>query len=324
MKLISGVKYYTGGTAIYNVDVENAYRNVYTSDNWVTFTDTNCSVPLFAIPEIDLSIGEGQDKIISIVSQATINADKLLNESFSVAFNMTHPIKNNIVSGSPSTVDNILLYNKADTSSHTSETFLGESYRVISGDYMLQTDVTSSNYWDSSASLLSNNGMLVYNESLISPTNVSVHSGDFTSVANSPADNVNYSTITTGVRTYYRRIQNTSGGSQTDLSIVIDGSGAIVQQGGSYGVTEISVSAKIPRTNDLQETGWLDLSQPFATGQYTDTDGCLQGSLDSTLNANNTMTFGTKFINSGEYIIIKIECDASFTGQVDSITVDWG
>jgi hypothetical protein len=105
---------------------------------------------------------------------------------------------------------------------------------------------------------------------------------------------------------------------------VINGSGNIVQQSASYGANGISITAKIPTTVSSQTTGWMDLSQPFTTGQYSTGDGCLQGSLDSSLNATNTMTFGTKFLNDDEYIVIKIECDATFTGHINSITVDWG
>ena len=105
---------------------------------------------------------------------------------------------------------------------------------------------------------------------------------------------------------------------------MVNGTGTIVQHGSSYGTTGISITAKIPTTVSSQSTGWLDLSQPFATGQYASGDGCLQGSLDSSLNATNTMTFGTKFLNDDEYIVIKIECDATFTGNISSITVNWG
>ena len=105
---------------------------------------------------------------------------------------------------------------------------------------------------------------------------------------------------------------------------MINGSGNIVQQGTTYGTSGISVTAKIPTTSSSQTTGWMDLSQPFTTDQYTTGAGCLQGSLDSSLNATNTITFGTKFLNDDEYMVIKIECDATFTGHISSITVDWG
>ena len=37
----------------------------------------------------------------------------------------------------------------------------------------------------------------------------------------------------------------------------------------------------------------------------------------------NDATFGTVFADSNEYIVIKIEADASFTGNVSSITLTW-
>jgi len=323
LKKLSGVSYYTGGTATYSVDISNAYSNVYSADNWITFSTLNCSSNLFALPEIDTASGESQDKIINLSTTMTINEEKLLNESIALAVNVTHPLKSNIVSGAQAGVAGILLYNKSETSSETSEDFTGESYRMIEHDYNSQTDISASNYWDSSISLVSNSGMIAYDESMRSPINSINSDGNFSVIANGPAGNVDYSSIT-GTRTYYRRLKNTSGGSQSDLSISLNGIGTIVQHGSSYGTSGLSITAKIPTTTAAQSTGWLDLSQPFATGQYADADGCLQGALDSTLNSTNIITFGTKFINHGEHIIIKIETDASYTGQIDSITVDWG
>ena len=51
-------------------------------------------------------------------------------------------------------------------------------------------------------------------------------------------------------------------------------------------------------TSGGQSTGWMDLSSAFSTGQVGDNDGCLEGSLDSSLNATNTVTFGNlRFYN---------------------------
>jgi len=324
LKYISGVKYYTGGTAQYTTTISNAYRNIY-STSAITFSTLNCSAPSISRPIINTATGEDHTKQINVNTTLTVTAQTLTNESVTIATNISHPLKSNIVNGDQLGITEVLLNNKSETSSALSENFTGEGYRMMSGDYSAQADITALNYWSSTASLLLNDGMLVFNEALYSPTNEGLGiSGDFTSITNAPTTNVDYSSLTTGTRTYYRRFENTSGGSQSDLSIVVNGTGVIVQHGSSYGSSGISISAKIPLTDASQSTGWLDLSLPFATGQYADDDGCLQGALDSSLNASNTITFGTKFLNDGEHIIIKIECDASYTGQIDSITVDWG
>jgi hypothetical protein len=321
---ISGVAYHIGGTAQYEVSVQNAYSNVYTADNNITFNSSNCSVDQVAVPQIDLGAGEDETKEITITTQAEINENVLLNDTISAAVNIDHPTKSNIYAGAQEIISGLLVYNLTDSSTNLSENFTGEDRRLEAGEYVVQAHVTNaSNIWDSYESLSDKNGMIVYNQKLMAPRS-SLNNGNFTTIINGPLSNANYSGITTGTRTYYRKVQNTSGGSQSDLSIVINGSGNIVQQSASYGANGISITAKIPTTVSSQTTGWMDLSQPFTTGQYSTGDGCLQGSLDSSLNATNTMTFGTKFLNDDEYIVIKIECDATFTGHINSITVDWG
>jgi hypothetical protein len=321
---ISGVSYHVGGTAQYTVSVQNAYSNIYTADNTIDFNSSNCSTPQVPVPLIDTVAGEDETKAITITSQASINENVLLGGTISVAVNIDHPTKNNIYAGAQESITGLLVYNLPDTSTNLFENFSGEDYRIEVSEYITQEHVVSvPNIWDSYESLNDKNGMLVYNQKLMAPRSA-INAGNFTTLINGPVTNVDYSGITTGTRTYYRKVQNTSGGSQSDLSIVVNGSGAIVQHGSSYGLAGISVTAKIPTTVSDQTTGWLDLSQPFATGQYATGDGCLQGSFDSTLNATNTITFGTRFLNDDEYIVIKIECDATFAGHIDSITVNWG
>jgi hypothetical protein len=321
---ISGVVYHIGGTAQYSVNVQNAYSNVYTFDNYITFDSSNCLIDQVIMPQINLGTNEDETKELTIVTQANINTNILLNGTISAAINVNHPTKSNIYAGGQEIISGILLYNLSDSSTNLLENFSGEDNRLETGEYIIQSHVTNAtNIWDSYESLNDKNGMLVYNQKLIAPRSA-VNAGNFTTIINGPLNNANYSGITSGVRTYYRKVQNTSGGSQSDLSIGVNGSGVIVQHGSSYGISGISVTVKIPTTVSDQTTGWLDLSQPFATGQYSTGDGCLQGSFDSTLNATNTMTFGTKFLNDDEYIVIKIECDATFAGHIDSITVNWG
>ena len=43
----------------------------------------------------------------------------------------------------------------------------------------------------------------------------------------------------------------------------------------------------------------------------------------SSLNATNNATFGTQFAANNEYIVIKIQVDASFTGHISQITIAW-
>jgi hypothetical protein len=301
---------------------------VYSTSN-ITFSSTNCSVSSQSIPSIDHAGGEDETKILHITGSASVTANPLLNGSITTSVNVPHPIKSNLAGGGSQSISGIFLYNLSDTASVTSEPFRGESYRMVSGSYGAQADVTnSSNEWDSTDSLLSNDGMLFYNQRLYAPSQGGV-SGDFRnttdggSIANGPSSNVNYSTITTGERTFYRKFQNNSGGSKSNFSLTINGSGTIVSHGTSYTSSNLKVFIKLPTTGDSFETGWMDLATAFATGQTNDGDGCLQGSLDSSLNATNNATFGTQSVGSNEYIMVIIKTDASFTGYINSMSLSW-
>lgn len=333
LSTLSGVRYNTGGTAQYRVRATNAYKNVYSANN-ITFNGANCSVSSQAFPSINFGGGENENKVLHVTGSATINADPILNESITVSVNVPHPLKSNISAGGSQSIAGILLYNLSNTSTITSETFRLENYRKISGSYGAQGDVTNNvNNWNSAHHMSGTNtghtdGLMFYNSALRAPRQ-GANSGDFRnssdggSITNGPTENVNYSGITTGKRTFYRYFQNNSGGAKTDFSLAINGSGAIVSQGTSLGTGNISVLVKLPTTSANQFTGWMDLALPFSTGQTVDGSGCLNGSLDSSLNATNGATFGTVFADSNEYVMIKIEADASFTGNINSITLTW-
>ena len=103
----------------------------------------------------------------------------------------------------------------------------------------------------------------------------------------------------------------------------MNGSGTIVSSGGTLNTTNIKVFLKLPTTDAGQATGFMDLATAFATSQVSDDDGCLNGSFDSSLNATNNATFGSQFAADNEYIVMKIQADASFTGHISQITIAW-
>ena len=328
-KNLSGVKYNTAGTAKYAITITNAYRNVY-STNQITFGGSNTSVSSQNIPAIDHAGGEDETKSIVLSNlTATITGDPLLNGTISVNTSVPHPLKSNLSGVGTQSIGGILLYNLSDTSTTTSETFRGESYRISSGSYNAQANVTdAANTWNSTTSLATVDGMLFYNSRLYSPNQGGI-SGDFRniadggSLANGPSSNVNYSGISSGLRTFYRYFQNTSGGSKSNWSLTINGSGTIVSQPTTLNSSRIHVLAKLPTTASTFETGWMDLAVAFATGQTGNAAGCLDGSLDSSLNATNSGTFGTQSVGANEYIVIKIEADAAWTGYISSMSISW-
>jgi hypothetical protein len=327
-KNLSGVTYNTGGTAQYRVRVSNAYRNVYSTSN-ITFAGTNCAISSQAFPVIDYGSGESETKVLHVTGSATINSDPLLNESISTSINVPAPLKSNLSSAGSQSVSGILLYDLSDNSTSTSETFRGEGYRISSGSYANQASVSDAgNTWNSTTSLIGVDGLLFYNSRLYAPVQGG-SSGDFRntsdggSITNGPSSNVDYSSLTSGLRTFYRYFTNTSGGSKSNFTLTMNGSGTIVSQGTSLSTGNISVLLKLPLTSATFSTGWMDITVAFATGQTGDGAGCLDGSLDSSLNATNGVTFGTQFVGAGEYIAVKIEADGAFAGYLSSMSISW-
>ena len=319
---MSGVKYHTAGSAQYRVRVTNAYKNVYSTSN-ITFTETNCTIPNQSMP----SAGNDEDKVLHLTGSATINANSLLNGSITAKVNVSHPLKSNLSNAGTQSISGLLLWGYSNNSTVLSETFRRENYRIISGTYANQASVTSGgNTWDGSVHMSGSgghsDGMLFYNQRLYAPKQ-GANSSNFGGISNGPGDNVNYSGITTGQRTFYRYFQNNSGGSKTGCTLTINGSGTIVDSGTSLNTSRIRVFLKIPTTSGGQATGWMDLADAFSTGQVSDNHGCLEGSLDSSLNAANTATFGTQFVADDEYICVRVEADASFTGYISQMTVSW-
>ena len=322
-KYLSGVKYYTGGSATYSVTVGNAYRNVY-SNGSITFNGTSCGNETQAFDPIDWSGGEDESKQMNLSQLMTINANSILNGSITTTLTVPHPLRTSLSGVSSQSHNNILLYSRGDNSTDTYESFRGESKRVKSGSYNAQADATSGpNVWDSTISLMTVDGLMFYNQSLRGPDE-GANGSDFSGITNGPAGNVDYSGITTGLRTFYRWFRNPSAGSdQTGFSLDINGIGTIIPQGTSLTGNKISVLCKLP-AGSSGTTGWMDLSLPFATGQTADGDGCYSGAFDSSLSADNAVSFGTQTVAAGEYIVVKIEADASWTGNISSMTVAWG
>ena len=323
-RYLSGVEYYTGGTLTYECTVSNFYSNVYGTTN-MTIASGQCQNVSVVPTTIDTGASEDETKSIAVSEGLTINSTKLLNESVSVGINVVHPLKSNISGGGSSAVNNVLLYNINESNTNTlktTENFNGESFRMKVGAYGNQTDVTtSSNVYDSTVSLASNTGLQVWNQRLVWP-NRSTNSGDFSSIANGPTGNVDYSGINSGERTYYRKFTN-PGSSQSNFDLTIQGSGTLSSATNPSG-NNIKVFVKLPQTSSNFTTGWLDLTKAFATNQYADGDGCLLGALDSTLNATNRATLGVNSVGTEESIIIKVIAASGWTGHISNMSVSWG
>ncbi len=332
---LSGIEYYNSANLNYTVKIYNSYKYVYDLSNVTLTTSTSAhSVANLSHPfpsqsksVINTLAGEDHAKILNISSQSNLNADYFLNGSIEVGVNVTHPIKTAIVNGGRYSVSQILLYCLTNTSTNLVETFRAENYRVKGGSYDTQVSVMDpDNAWDPNVHMLTSpgysDGLQFFNQLLVSPKNT-VNGGNFLGLANGPPGNPNYSTIT-GTRTLYRRFLNTSFSTQYDLSISLNGSSTIVDSTYSLNATRIKVFVKIPG-----KTGWMDVALPYVHGEsYSDGAGLHTSngilSFNPTLNNINFLNLGNLSIESGEYIVVKIEADSSWTGNLTLMSVTFG
>ena len=151
-----------------------------------------------------------------------------------------------------------------------------------------------------------------------------------------PINNLDYSTAT-GTRTLYRKIRNETVSSKFNFALTVQGAGTLVDNTTtlSGANNNFKMFIKLPNTTNSQSTGWLDFRLPFQTGQVADNDGCRTGgdpnTMTNTLSPTGTLfegTFGTQYAFSdatqlGDYVVVKIEADSSWTGNISNIEFEW-
>jgi len=329
---LSGVEYFQSGTLTYLAKVNNAYNFIYDTTA-ISFTASNSaaassglSVSFANQAKPTILGGENHTKSLHLTASTTLTANYFTSGSITVGTTVTHPLKTNLTNGGQATTTGILTYNYSNTSTETAETFRRENYRILSGSYNTQADVVDSgNVWNSTAFMTSSNGghsdgLQFFNTTLVSPKNTT-NGGNFSTFNGGPSENPNYSGIS-GVRTFYRWFKNTSG-AQHDLSLSMNGSSTIVSNSIAFNSTRIKVFIKIPG-----KTGWMDVALPYTLDQAQDGSGAhivnAYLSFDNTLNAINYLNFGNLSIDNNEYVVLKILADSVWTGNVSSITVDFG
>ncbi len=345
---LSGVEYFQSGSATYKSRVTNAYKYIYDNSN-ITFTTSNSAASsnnvafsISAQAKPSISGGEDHEKVLHITGSSAVTADYFLSGAVVASVNVSHPLKANLSSGGQSSQTGILMYNLSNTSDEQAESFRRENFRIISGAYDTQASlVDNANKWDSTRHLTASNGahsngLQFYNSRLYSPIKT-LNLGDFRdnseggTLNNSPPKNPNYSGES-GQRTFYRWFKNETGSTKRDLKIVTtgngSGSGTIVSASTALNSGRIRIFVKFP-DNGSQSTGWLDIASDFVLDDYSDNAGANasfanSNTFDSVMNSTNEITLGTVGIGNNEYIGLRIEADASWTGYVDTITITFG
>ncbi len=328
-KYLSGVQYNTDVTANYKADINNLYRNVYASSGTpISFTVSNSSTPAAqAVP--DLGGGETNAKVLGVTGALDYNGNSLINGAITANTTVTHPFKNTISNqGSVTTGNGFLIDNRSLASSNLLEKFHDETYRITSGAYGSQSDVTAgAATWNSQKHMTGSNvdghqdGLLYFNQKLYSPVDGDVpNGGNFSGITNVESGQPNMSSVS-GTRTFYRKVQNTSGANKHDMKIVST-KNSTTYNNSSLGTGNVHVFIKIP-----EKTGWMDVSQNFAYNNSADGNGALiNGASNDTDSGDNThnITFGTLTVNSNEYVTVKIIADASWAGYISQLQFVFG
>ena len=321
-KYLSGIQYYTGGTALYGVSLANFYTNVY-AINAITIDSSDIAQVTVMPTSINLAGSEDNTKVIVISETVTIDTANILGDALNATISASHPTKTALTNGGSASIASLLVYNLAEANSTTLKTVEnmdGESYRLETGAYTTQASIATGAFI-STASLATNDGLQVWNRRLVAPTQ-STNSGNFSTITNAPAGNPDYSGLTTGTKTYYRKFTNTKGGSSSNFTIEIDGAGTIVDNTTALTGNNLQIFMKVPGTG-TNVTGWLDLAVSFVVGAYSDNDGCFTEIFNSSLNSTILFTSGIKFIGNTEDIVIKVVADASWTGHIDELRFTW-
>ncbi len=335
---LSGVEYFRSGTITYKTRVNNAYKYIYRNTDTINFTTSpgDIGFSLANRTKADFSFGTGdtQDKILHLTSSDSIAPTTHLNGTVSANVSVIHPNTNkNLSNGGTSTASGLLIYNRSATSTNTVENFVDENYRIQSSSYDTQASVTNnSNSWDSEVFITASNGghsngLQVYDSFLKSPTQT-LNGGDFSSFANGPAGNPDYSgqSNSNNLRTFYRYFRNLDGETHYDLSLDMNGSGTIVGANQALDNTKINAFIKIP-----EATGWMDVSSQFVLGDTSDNAGLYIDNefLDFTSNLaagsnTNYLNIGTVGITNNSYLVLKIVAKETWTGNISDITVNIG
>lgn len=342
--VLSGIKYFRTSSFNYTTTVSNAHRALHTATPIVfnstygsitAATDQNSVNLLTTFP----GVAGGQDftKTINITASGTFNvassgfpAAGLLNGSNTVSINVVHPnTSKNQTSLASATVPNLLMYYPTAAPTAVFEDFNSETWRQQAGAYNTQAAVYNSGAfvspWNSSVKVSSsdaghNTGLVQYQSQLRAPRNTLLN-GNFASITNGPSSNADYSGITTGTREYIRAFEKTNAGVVRDLRITLTGDATIIANNAAFGSNKIKVFVKLPGS-----TGWMDLHGAFTLGSDGDNDGAHVSTFTPNISGtvHNYVSFGLDTISQNHYVLLKIQADAGWTGNISSITVRFG
>ena len=193
-------------------------------------------------------------------------------------------------------------------------------------------------------------GMVTANGFLISPKQIG-KAGDTRNDAQgstgmqAPAGNPNYSSLTTGTRSYYRYFRYTGGSNSPNVTLTLYGDATLrsisppsdpyfAALGANKNVNVELKASTVTGADPDQSTGWADCARIFSSGlqpnSSNDGAGIRSGAAsgeDVTIDSNGlalTLTLGNQRIIPNQYYIIKITADEDWTGYISRIQVAVG
>jgi hypothetical protein len=322
IKRLSGIAYNTGADVEYSVVVENPYRNVYSSkDEAIDFLVSD-GVDLVPQEVPELQSGQDETAQINFTKERDVLSKRLILDSPQAQFRIEDPIEGQKTSSVASGLD-LLIDNTSNLSTETTHVFETEKYRAPPNknfDTVIQTgEYDSSNSIRDDGNPAYNNQLQVTGGKLVYP------STDYSQAQNGTVENPDYSSATTGVRTYYGIFINDT--SVSNFVLRVKGSGSILSPGSlSTGNQGAAIEIKAPT-----QTGWLDVNNFFTVGNLQDGDGAYQPT-----NAKNPkktigpeseigLTIGEKdTIDSFNRLYYRITAPEDWSGEITKMDITWG
>jgi hypothetical protein len=325
---LSGVEYHTGGTAKYDITVDNAYRNTYRVSVAIIFNETN--VNALANEILAASGGDEAKQHIVTDKTATVTTARHINATIGVTTGVNRTVQATLTSPG-ATIAGLLMDPTAATSTDLVENFDDEARRIHGGS---DFNTNLSGNWDETQSLVGasgdyNDGLQVTEGKLYYPGDASISNY---ATAQAPLGNPDY-TAAAGVRHYWRLATDATATSsfriliQGDFTLISD---ATAFSGGAN--NQIKVALRWPT-----QTGWLDLNVEFNEGDFGSTSeaarfgkdngdslthGCHSSSLDS--GSALGVTIGTKTTaDSFDKLYLRVITSANFNGSVNDVTATW-
>lgn len=334
---LSGVEYHTDGTADYDVVISNAFRNTYQTGNIITFSCSNG-----AISAQSLGDSSGNQALTRTITDADFNVSsgRKLNATISASTSVARTFNDNedLDPGASSSIVGLLTDDQisgASGQSDTAESFNAEGYRQESeaGSFSLTNTASYASGtgngpapWTNTQSLVGanaghNNGLLQYAGTLRYPTEAGAgdFDGDFDSITNAPAGNVDYS-LAAGDRVYLRYFY-VGTGKQT-FTFSISGTGTFVSVATGVSAQNITLEMLLPNTT--QNGGaTIEFKDCFVNYSNNDGIGCNnEGGTKAMGTTDWECTSGSRATStSGNAIVIRITASAAWTGNVSAISV---